>query len=77
MSRFDDIDPMDMDPNTGRPYSNYSSPSLDTSFHDGETDEDDDDSYPPRCTNPGGHEWPRVEEWERCLCAYCGADGDA
>jgi len=29
----------DIDPDTGRPYSNYSSPSLDTSFHDGEMDE--------------------------------------
>lgn len=37
-----DIDPMDIDPDTGRPYSNYSSPSLDTSFHDGEMDWDDD-----------------------------------
>lgn len=35
------IDPQDLDPNTGRPYSNYSSPSLDTSFHDGEMDVDD------------------------------------
>ena len=34
--RYDDIDPMDIDPDTGRPYSNYSSPALDTSFHDGE-----------------------------------------
>ena len=31
-----DIDPQDIDPDTGRPYSNYSSPALDTSFHDGE-----------------------------------------
>ncbi|MGH6730012.1 MAG: hypothetical protein ACREBK_07645, partial [Sphingomicrobium sp.] len=36
------IDPMDLDPDTGRPYSNYSSPSLDTSLHDGEMDVDDD-----------------------------------
>jgi hypothetical protein len=35
------IDPMDIDPDTGRPYSNYSSPSLDTSFHDGEMAVDD------------------------------------
>lgn len=37
-----DIDPMDIDPETGRPYSNYSSPSLDTSFHDGEMVDDED-----------------------------------
>jgi hypothetical protein len=36
-----DIDPMDIDPDTGRPYSNYSSPSLDTSFHDHEMDVDE------------------------------------
>lgn len=33
---YHDINPMDLDPDTGRPYSNYSSPSLDTSFHDWE-----------------------------------------
>lgn len=37
----------------------------------------EDDSYPPPCSNPGGHEWPKVEEHERCLCIHCGADGDA
>lgn len=37
------IDPRDIDPDTGRPYANYSSPSLDTSFHD---DEDEDDEVP-------------------------------
>lgn len=36
--RYSDIDPMDIDPDTGRPYANYSSPSLDTSFHDAEMD---------------------------------------
>lgn len=36
-----DIDPMNIDPATNRPYSNYSSPALDTSFHDGEMDVDD------------------------------------
>lgn len=40
MSRYWDIDPMDIDPDTGHPYSNYSSPSLDTSFHDNEMDVD-------------------------------------
>jgi hypothetical protein len=38
--RYDDIDPMDIDPDTGRPYSNYSSPALDTSEHDREMDTD-------------------------------------
>jgi hypothetical protein len=75
--RYDDISPQDIDPDTGRPYAGYSSPSLDTSFHDHEMAVDDDDSYPPPCSNPGGHEWPRVEEHERCLCVWCGADGDA
>ena len=39
--------------------------------------EDEDEGYPPPCTDPGGHEWPVVEEHERCLCVHCGADGDA
>lgn len=43
MSRYDDIDPQDINPDTGRPYSNYSSPSLDTSFHDGELAEESGD----------------------------------
>lgn len=30
------INPQDINPDTGKPYANYSSPSLDTSFHDGE-----------------------------------------
>ena len=42
MRRFDDIDPMNIDPDTNAPYANYSSPSLDTSFHDGEMDVDDE-----------------------------------
>ena len=41
MSRYDDINPMDIDPETNRPYAGYSSPSLDTSFHDAEMDVDD------------------------------------
>jgi hypothetical protein len=40
VSRWDDIDPQDIDPDTGRPYAGYSSPSLDTSFHDAEMDVD-------------------------------------
>lgn len=35
-----DIDPQDIDPDTGRPYPGYSSPSLDTTFHDIEMDVD-------------------------------------
>lgn len=42
MRRFDDIDPMNIDPDTNQPYANYSSPSLDTSFHDGEMDVDEE-----------------------------------
>ena len=43
MSRYDDVNPMDIDPETGAPYANYSSPALDTSFHDHEMDVDDDE----------------------------------
>lgn len=43
MSRYADINPQDMDPDTGRPYANYSSPSLDASFHDGERAEENGD----------------------------------
>lgn len=39
--------------------------------------DDDDDGYPPPCTDPGGHDFPPVEEHERSLCTHCGADGDA
>ncbi len=42
MSRYSDIDPQDLNPATGRPYSGYSSPSLDDSFHQGEMDVDDE-----------------------------------
>ena len=45
MSRYSDINPMDLDPETGRPYSNYSSPSLDTSFHDLEMVGEEDGSW--------------------------------
>lgn len=38
------IDPQDIDPETNRPYSNYSSPSLDDGgFHENEMDIDDED----------------------------------
>lgn len=48
----------------------------------------DDDSYPPPCTDPGGHEFSCTgtdyggddARWHgegRCLCIHCGADGDA
>lgn len=53
-----DIDPQDIDPETGRPYSNYSSPSLDTSFHDHEMDVDPE-SVPCRACG----EW-----YEDCAC---------
>lgn len=42
MGRYDDIDPQDIDPDTGKPYPNYSSPALDTTEHDAEMDVDDD-----------------------------------
>jgi hypothetical protein len=29
------------------------------------------------CETQRGHYWPQVEERERSLCMYCGADGDA
>jgi len=45
MSRYSDIDPMDIDPDTGRPYAGYSSPSLDTSFHDREMAGDEHTSF--------------------------------
>jgi hypothetical protein len=40
---MNDIDPQDIDPDTGRPYPGYSSPSLDTTFHDIEMDVDEDE----------------------------------
>jgi hypothetical protein len=40
-----DIDPQDIDPDTGMPYANYSSPSLDTSFHDHEMDVDEPEAW--------------------------------
>jgi hypothetical protein len=72
------IDPQDIDPDTGRPYPGYSSPALDTSFHDHEMDVDDDDE----CTDPRGHSWvvqdtDEIEGEGRCYCEHCGADGDA
>lgn len=42
MGRYDDIDPGDIDPETGAPYAGYSSPALDTTFHDIEMDVDDE-----------------------------------
>jgi hypothetical protein len=43
---------------------------------DDEADDDDDSRCP---SSPDGrHDFPRnIEEHERCLCTYCGADGDA
>ncbi len=45
MPRYDDIDPQDIDPDTNRPYPGYSSPALDTSFHDHEMDVDEKCSH--------------------------------
>jgi len=44
-----DIDPMNIDPDTGRPYAGYSSPSLDTSFHDHEMAGEDEWSGVDNC----------------------------
>lgn len=79
MSRYDDVHPNDIDPETNRPYAGYSSPALDTSFHDGEMDVEDD---PQPCSNPRGHSWVVQEGDEisgegRSYCEWCGADGDA
>jgi hypothetical protein len=40
----------------------------------------DEDQPDAPCTNAGGHEWAYENDDEvhgRCLCVYCGADGDA
>lgn len=57
--RYDDIDPRDIDPETGAPYAGYSSPALDTSFHDGEMDVDDAPEDQVRAL---------LSEW-KCNCA--------
>ena len=44
MGRYDGIDPQDIDPDTGQPYSNYSTPALDDSFYRNEAELDDDPS---------------------------------
>lgn len=87
MGRYDDIDPSDIDPETGAPYANYSSPALDTSFHDHEMDVDD----PPdvelskllqewKCSCTGGFYLQRsrahparMGEW--VACRRCGGSG--
>lgn len=38
---MNDVHPNDIDPDTGRPYAGYSSPSLDTTEHDAEMEDDD------------------------------------
>lgn len=38
---------------------------------------DDEDAYPPRCTNPHGHSWVENEQSGAAYCEYCLADGDA
>lgn len=42
VSRYPDVHPHDINPATGRPYDGYSSPAIDTSFHDAEMAVDDD-----------------------------------
>lgn len=79
MTRFSDIDPRDIDPETNAPYSNYSTPALDPPFED----EPDDG-----CSDPAGHKFEctgtayggdddSYHGEGRCFCIYCGADGDA
>lgn len=63
------IDPMDIDPETGRPYAGYSSPSLDTSFHDGEMDIDDFDT----CPDCGAE----IDDDGECMCGATEWDEDA
>lgn len=39
---------------------------------------EEDDSYPPPCSNPGGHSWVvRDDNEEISYCEFCGADGNA
>lgn len=43
-----------------------------------EDDQDDDDSYPPPCSEPAGHSWVcRDDNEEISYCEHCGADGNA
>jgi hypothetical protein len=84
--RWPDIDPGDLDEN-GEPYEGYSSPSLDTSFHDHEMGRDRDvGPYLGRC--PCGGLWVCTgaayggddESYHgegRLYCDTCGGDGDA
>ena len=67
------IDPMDIDPETGRPYAGYSSPSLDTSFHDWEMGGDDDDESEEleTCDNCGADYDPSWDE-----CPFCDGPED-
>lgn len=44
---------------------------------DGGEPDEDGDSYPPACSNPGGHSWVENEESGATYCEFCGADGDA
>lgn len=85
MSRYPDIDPNDIDPDTGEPYPNYSSPSIEDRYVDYS---DDFDEPQDNCTDPSGHKFECTgtqyggddQRWNgegRCLCIHCGADGDA
>jgi hypothetical protein len=84
--RWPDIDPGDLGED-GEPLPGYSSPCLDTSFHDHEF-ELDRDQDPDACTARTGHRWvytgtayggddERYMGEGRCYCEHCGADGDA
>lgn len=71
MARYDDVHPDDLDPETGRPYTGYSSPSLDTSFHEAEVEDDDPAEVP--CIDRQGHRWTVSDENENvCYCSRCG-----
>jgi hypothetical protein len=74
-SMFDEIEKAMSEPREG--WQNDQSP-----FHE------EDDGYPPPCTNPEGHKWVYSgtayggddESYHgegRCYCEHCGADGDA
>ena len=70
MGRYDDINPQDIAPATGAPYSNYSSPALEP-FTDDEWDDE------PTCSDRRGHRWVCSDENEEIsYCQWCGADGN-
>lgn len=63
------IDPQDIDPDTGLPYPDYSSPALPDQYDPGF----DDDNSEPRCSDPRGHKFVISDEDENyCYCERCG-----